>query len=89
MVDKVRHLRCNKLQLLETNGVAVLGSVHFLPLDIQQSLEGEDELKVGGGRDIVVSPQCGEVPLRHLSDTCLEGLAHFHNPVIRENITTN
>lgn len=78
------HLRRSKLQFLETNDITVPRSIHFIPLSIEQSLEGEDEFKVGGGSDIVVSPQSGKVPLRHVSDTCLEGLAHLHHSEVTE-----
>lgn len=82
LLDRVHHLRCSKLQFLETNDIAVPCSIHFIPLDSEQILEGEDEFQVGGGRDIVVSPQLGEVCLRHISNICLEILAHLHHPEI-------
>ncbi len=84
MLDKVHHLRCSKLQFLKTNNIAIPCSIHFISLDTEQSLKGEDEFKVGGGRDIVVSPQSGEIPLGHLSDTCLEGFTHLHHSKIMD-----
>lgn len=56
LLQRVNYLRRSKLQFLQANDIAVPRSVNFIPLDIEQSLESEDEFKVGGGCDIVVSP---------------------------------
>ena len=87
LLQGINHLRCSKVQFLETNDVAVPYRVNFIPLGCKQSLVGEDEFKVRGGRDIVVSPQSGEILFRHLSNTHLEGLAHLHHPVGRIKTT--
>lgn len=50
------HLRSSKVQFLKTNNIVVPCCIHFIPLKIEQILEGKDKFKVRGGRYIVVSP---------------------------------
>lgn len=75
----VAHLRCSRIQFLETSNIAIPCSINFISLEIEKSLECEDEFKVGSRCDIVMPPQSGEVFLRHFLNTCLKVLAHLHH----------
>ena len=54
----------------------MLESVHLRPLGSQQLLVGRDELKVGGGRGIVVALQLGEEVLGQGAHRGMEEHAH-------------
>ena len=48
----------------------------------QQCLVSGNKFKVGGGSHIVVSLECGEVPVGQLACGLVEFLAHFHTALL-------
>ena len=51
------HLRRGKLQLAKPHLVSSLEVEDVVPLALEEGLEGEDELEVGGGGDVVTPGQ--------------------------------
>ena len=50
------HLGGCKRQFLQSHFVSLLHLHHLVPLVGQEGLEGGDELQIGGGSDVVMSP---------------------------------
>lgn len=74
------HLGSCEAEFLQACQVAVPHRVNLLPLALQERLEGENQLEVWGGGDVIVSAKRAVILEWQLLHTLLEILAHGDDP---------